>query len=282
MQGADLRRILNRFYREYDFKERLLHDPIAIPHRYKTAADIEVAGFLAASFAYGRVGLFMPVVEKILSPMGRSPHDFLVHFRIARHAALFHGMHYRFNKNEDVLCLLFILHAMLRKEGSLERSLMKHYRDEDADIGNALSGMISGFLSIDTTKVYGKNIRPDGLMQFFPTPANGSACKRQNLFLRWMVRDRDIDFGVWKGIPKKKLVIPLDTHIMKISRCLGLTARKSADWKTAVEVTEALRRLDPEDPLKYDFALCHQGISGLCRGATDRAVCADCVLKATS
>jgi uncharacterized protein (TIGR02757 family) len=281
MPGADLRRILNRFYREYDFRERLLHDPIKIPHRYKDPADIEVAGFLSASFAYGRVGLFTPVVEKILSPMGRSPHDFLVHFRIARHAGLFHGIHYRFNKNEDVLCLLFILHAMLRKEGSLERSLMKHYRDEDADIGNALSGMISKFLSIDTAKVYGKNIRPDGLMQFFPTPANGSACKRQNLFLRWMVRDRDIDFGVWKGIPKKKLVIPLDTHIMKISRCLGLTARKSADWKTAVEVTEALRRLDPEDPLKYDFALCHQGISGLCRGAADRAVCADCALKAT-
>jgi uncharacterized protein (TIGR02757 family) len=81
-----------------------------------------------------------------------------------------------------------------------------------------------------------------------------------------VVRDRDIDFGIWKGIPKNKLVIPLDTHIMKISQCLGFTKRKSADWKTAVEITESLKRFDPEDPLKYDFALCHHGISGLCKG----------------
>ena len=86
-----------------------------------------------------------------------------------------------------------------------------------------------------------------------------------NLFLRWMVRDRDIDFGLWKGIPGNLLVIPLDTHIARISRCLGLTGRRSRDWKMAVEITENLKRLDPEDPLKYDFALCHQGITGLCR-----------------
>jgi uncharacterized protein (TIGR02757 family) len=279
---AQLKQILDIFYKEYDFRERLLHDPIEFPHRYQDPRDIEIAGFVSSCFAYGKVGLFKPVIEKLLSVMGRHPHEFLLHFSIARHARRFDGIRYRFNRNQDIICLLFMLHRMIIKEGSLEGAFMKHYQDEDRNIGNALSGMVDGFLSVDTTKVYGKNIRPDGLMQFFPTPANGSACKRQNLFLRWMVRDRDIDFGVWKGIPKKKLVIPLDTHIMKISRCLGLTARKSADWKTAVEVTEALRRLDPEDPLKYDFALCHQGISGLCRGATDRAVCADCVLKATS
>jgi uncharacterized protein (TIGR02757 family) len=93
------------------------------------------------------------------------------------------------------------------------------------------------------------------------------------------VRDRDIDFGIWKGIPKNKLIIPLDTHIARISRCLGFTARKSQDWKTALEITSSLRKLDPEDPLKYDFALCHHGISGMCRGMREKEGCRGCVFN---
>jgi len=275
MPAPGLRSILDRFYRTYDFRERLLLDPIELPHRYRDPRDIEIAAFLASSFAYGKVGLFKPVAAKILFTMGKSPHDFLLHFSIARHARLFDGIRYRFNRNEDILCLLFILHATLKRERSLELSLMKHYQDRDENTGNALAAMISGFLSVNTEKVYGRNVRPAGLLQFFPSPARGSTCKRQNLFLRWMVRDRDIDFGIWKGIPKNKLVIPLDTHIMKISQCLGFTKRTSADWKTAVEITESLRKLDPEDPLKYDFALCHHGISGLCKGIR-REDCREC------
>ena len=141
---------------------------------------------------------------------------------------------------------------------------MRFYKPDDTNIGNGLTGLINYILEIDTSKVYGRNIHPAGLMQFFPSPSGGSACKRANLFLRWMVRDRDIDFGIWKGIPKNRLVIPLDTHIARISRCLGFTRRASSDWKTAVEITEALKELNPEDPLKYDFALCHHGISGMC------------------
>jgi uncharacterized protein (TIGR02757 family) len=156
---------------------------------------------------------------------------------------------------------------------------MKHYQDEDENIGNALSGMITELLSVNTAKVYGRDIRPAGLVQFFPSPVGGSTCKRQNLFLRWMVRDRDIDFGIWRDIPTNKLVIPLDTHIMKISQCLGFTKRTSADWKTAVEITESLRRFDPDDPLKYDFALCHHGISGLCKGRKGRASCRECAFR---
>lgn len=279
MPAPGLRRILNRFYRTYDFRERLLQDPIALPHRYRDPRDIELAGFLASSFAYGKVGLFKPLTEKVLSIMGKSPHDFLMHFSITRHARLFQGLRYRFNRNEDILCLLFVLHATLNKEGSLEKAFMRHYQDRDENIGNALSGTIIEFLSINTARVYGRDIRPAGLKQFFPSPVGGSTCKRQNLFLRWMVRNRDIDFGIWKGIPKHKLVIPLDTHIMKISQCLGFTKKTSAGWKTAVEITESLKQFDPEDPLKYDFALCHQGIGGLCRGTKHSAVCSNCVFR---
>jgi len=97
-----------------------------------------------------------------------------------------------------------------------------------------------------------------------------------------MVRDRDIDFGLWKGVPKNKLIIPLDTHIARISRCLGLTFRKTQDWKMAVEITESLKRFDPEDPVKYDFALCHHGISGVCKGVKDPGGCRMCVFGGSS
>jgi uncharacterized protein (TIGR02757 family) len=279
---SELKGILDRFYREYNFRERLLHDPIEFPHRYRDKGDIEIAGFLACCFAYGKVGLFKPVVEKILLVMGKSPRDFLLHFSVSRQAGLFDGIQYRFNRNEDILCLLFMLGSLLKKEGSLEKSFMKHYRGADENIGNGLAGMVDEFLKTDATKIYGKNVKPSGLMQFLPSPEKGSSCKRQNLFLRWMVRDRDIDFGIWKGVPKNRLVIPLDTHIMKISQCLGFTERRSADWKTAVEITESLKRFDPEDPLKYDFALCHQGISGLCKGPSDISSCRDCVFRQRS
>lgn len=276
---SELRAILNRFYQTYDFRQRVLHDPIEFPHRYKDARDIEVAGFLACCFAYGRIGLFKPVIEKILSIMGASPYDFLLHFSITKQAKRFQGVYYRFNRNEDIICLLFILHKILRQEGSIENIFMVHYLDTDENIGNGLTAMMDRLLSLDTTRIYGRNIKPSGLLQFFPSPAKGSTCKRSALFLRWMIRDKDIDLGIWKAIPKNKLVIPLDTHIMKISRCLGFTHRNSADWKTAVEITEALKQFDPKDPLKYDFALCHQGVSGLCQGKGHGAGCIHCAFS---
>jgi uncharacterized protein (TIGR02757 family) len=274
-----LKNILDKFYREYDFQERMRHDPIEFPHRYKEPRDIEVSGFIASSLAYGRVDLFKPVLEKILPAMGRSPYEFLLNFDINKKRKLFQGINYRFNKNEDILCLIFILHKILTKYSSLENLFMKFYIPEALNIREALEGFVEAMLNTDTSAVYGKNIKPGGLLQFFSSPRNGSACKRANLFLRWAIRDRDIDFGIWKGIPKNKLVIPLDTHIAKISRCLGFTSRMSQDWKTAVEITEALKKFDPEDPLKYDFALCHHGISGVCKGKRENKACKECVFN---
>jgi uncharacterized protein (TIGR02757 family) len=162
---------------------------------------------------------------------------------------------------------------------SLENVFMKFFRSDSLTIEEGLAGFVAALLQTNTSSVYGKDIKPAGLRQLFPSPVDGSACKRANLFLRWMVRDRDIDFGIWEGIPKKKLVIPLDTHIARISRCLGFTVRKSPGWKMAVEITESLKRFDPEDPLKYDFALCHHGISGVCKGEKNGAECKGCTLK---
>jgi uncharacterized protein (TIGR02757 family) len=260
----DLKTTLDRFYEDFDFAGTILRDPIELPLSYSALRDKEIAGFIAAAFAYGNVKLFKPVEKMLLSRMGASPFDFIVDFDIKSQRKLFGGIKYRFNENDDIVALFFLLHEVLRKHGSIEAAFKRHYREDDTDIGKALAGLIDDMITVDTSPVYGSNIKPSGLLQFIPSPRKGSACKRMNLYLRWMIRDRDIDFGIWKGIPKNKLVIPLDTHISRISKCLGLTNRKSQDWKMAVEITEALMKLDPEDPLKYDFALCHQGISKVC------------------
>ncbi|MBI5205945.1 MAG: TIGR02757 family protein [Nitrospirae bacterium] len=273
----EIKRLLDRYYKEYNFGERILHDPIEFPHRYKKPEDIEIAGFIASCFAYGRVGLFKPVIGRILSRMGGSPCNFLIDFKARRDGSLFAGIKYRFNEERDIVCLFHAISKTLNAYKSIGDSFKGFYKKDDPDTGNALTGFIDYILGIDTSGVYGRNIKPDGFLQFFPSPEKGSACKRMNLFLRWMIRDRDIDFGIWKGIPKNKLVIPLDTHIARISRCLGFTKRKADNWKTAVEITEALKKLDPEDPLKYDFAMCHHGISGLCEFKFTK--CAKCALK---
>ena len=259
-----LKSILDKFYKEYDFRNGIVLDPIEFPHKYKRPEDVEIVGFIASCFAYGRVDLFKPVINALLFKMGKSPYDFLLGFNLNKHRDLFSGTKYRFNKSDDIIAFFYALHKILKKFGSIESVFELHYRDEDSDIKNGLAGLVETILNTDISPVYRKNIKPYGFVQFFPSPEKGSACKRMNLFLRWMIRNRDIDFGIWHGIPKNKLVIPLDTHIARIARCLGFTKRSSQDWKTAVEITEALKQFDSEDPLKYDFALCHQGISKVC------------------
>lgn len=254
---------------------------------YSTPEDVEIAGFIASLFAYGRVDLFIPVIERILKPCGKHPALLLKNFTLKKHYKCFKGINYRFNREKDIICLMYMLNYVLKEWGSLRNLFYHHYKPEDNDIGPALKGFVDLFLSIDTSSVYGKNIKPNGLAQFFPSPEKGSACKRMNLFLRWMIRTADIDMGIWDKIPPSKLIIPLDTHISKISRCLGLTKRTASDWKTAREITTSLKKLDPIDPLKYDFALCHHGISGLCKGMNHavhtkekkfKETCKDCIL----
>jgi uncharacterized protein (TIGR02757 family) len=272
-----LKRTLDRFYTTYDFQKRLRHDPIEFPRRYTKAEDIEIAGFIASCFAYGKVELFRPVVERILRPGGRHPALFFRNFSLKLDAKRMRGIHYRFHKEKDILGLLCLLSKVLKQHGSLKNLFLKHYTDEQEDVGHALGCFSDNLADAGISPDAVKNSRPAALA-FFPSPRTGSACKRLNLFLRWMVRDRDIDLGIWDEIPPSKLIIPLDTHIARIARCLGLTQRASSGWNTAKEITRSLKELDPQDPLKYDFALCHHGISGLCRGEKFRDTCKSCAL----
>jgi uncharacterized protein (TIGR02757 family) len=273
---TELKKILDNFYETYNFQDRLQHDPVSFPLRYKRPEDAEIAGFIASCFAYGRVGHIKPFIESILSRVGKDPSGFLKKFSLNKDSNLFQGLQYRFNKEDDIICLAFMLGKVLHHWGSLKNLFYHYYDPAHITIRPALTSFVQYFYDMDTSAVYGTNRKPDSLLQLFPSPQKGSACKRMNLFLRWMIRTGDIDLGIWDHIPPSKLIIPLDTHIAKISKCLGLTGRISSDWKTAEEITASLKQLDPHDPLKYDFALCHQGISGLCKGEESVLTCTKC------
>ncbi|MEO5357467.1 MAG: TIGR02757 family protein [Nitrospirae bacterium YQR-1] len=271
-----LKELLDGFYDSFDFKGRVLNDPIEFPMMYKTHADIEVSGLIAASLSYGKVTLFKPVIRLILQKMGKTPAEFLLNFDVKTHKDLFSGISYRFNRNEDVLALLFVISEILKNYGSVRNLFVSNFT---GGIYGSIHGFVQYAQRVDTEPVYGSGKKSDGFLQFFPDPAKGSACKRVNMYLRWMVRSGDIDFGLWPEIPASALVIPLDTHISKVARCLGLTKRKSNDWKAAVEITQALCGLNPQDPLRYDFALCHHGISGSCKAIRQADACNNCSLN---
>lgn len=262
---------LDKLYNEYNFSERLIHDPIMFPHKFSKIEDIEAVGFIAAAFAYGRIDLFMAVVEKILKIMGKNPYDFLINFDIRKHQKPFLGISYRFSSSEDIISFVFALHKVFREHRRLENLFEQNYSKTDENIGKALTGFVDAFVNMTYPEIRRYS---HGFLHFFPSPENGSTCKRLTLFLRWMIRDKDIDLGIWKGIPKNKLVIPLDTHIARISKCLGFTKRKSVDWRAAIEITESLKSLDQDDPLKYDFVLCHLGITKVC----SKVRCSECNL----
>ena len=275
-----LQQTLETFYRRYDLKQRIAHDPVEFPHRYGRRIDRETAGFIASCLAYGRIDLFKPVLERIFRIMGPSPYGFVLDFDAGRDGRMFDGIRYRMNTTPDIVAFLHLLSRMLNEHGSLGGFFGRAFGKDDPNTIHALSKFVRAFYAGDTAVVYGKRAYPFGLLQMLPSPDRGGTCKRSNMFLRWMVRKDDgVDFGLWKFIPASKLIIPLDTHIARIARYLGLTERKSMDMKTAIDITERLKRFAPADPVKYDFALCHLGISGKCPPKRSRLSCFSCSLK---
>ncbi|MFQ5597345.1 MAG: TIGR02757 family protein [Nitrospiria bacterium] len=269
-----LHSLLETLHRQPIPQDWILSDPIALPRRYRSPLDIEVVGLLSAMMAYGRVHLFKAVVEKILALCGVSPYEYVANFDPVKERSRFQGIYYRFNRAEDFLSLLQSFGRVLRQYGSLGTLFAALYREDEADIGPTLSRFVA-VLSENCPRPLTR-----GLAYLLPSPTTGSACKRFNLFLRWMIRPKDgVDFGLWSAIPAAKLIMPLDTHIVRISGYLGLTSRKSPDWKMATEITMSLKKFDPIDPLKFDFPLCHLGISGACPEKEDREKCSPCLLK---
>jgi|SRR3990170_97108 len=272
---------LDKLYTTFDLKF-LSPDPLEFVHRFKKQEDQEVVGFIASSLAYGQVERILKSIRNVLERMGNQPYRFVINFNPRRDTKVFDGFIHRFNNGKDIACLIYLTQQMIEEHGSLGEFFLKGYNPTDANIKNALVSFTERALSLDTFAIYGKAKLPKnaGVRFFFPSPKDGSPCKRLNLYLRWMVRNGDaLDFGLWKKIYPNKLIIPLDTHIARMSQNIGLTKRKSTDWKMAEEITESLKMLDPEDPVKYDFALCRLGILEHCPKQKDLRKCERCFIK---
>jgi len=261
-------------------RARIDHDPVRFPHRHRDPKDIEIAALVAACLAYGRAQLFLGKLEQLFAAMGRSPSLFAQRFEPARDSEALRGFAYRFNAAADVALLISGAGRLQREQGTLGAAFQ-----EDFEAAGELKGALARFVERvrragdpGVQRVLGP---PRAFGHLLPDPGRGGACKRLLLFLRWMVRGgpKDpIDFGLWKEIPASALIVPLDTHVARFSRCLSLTRRNDISWTTAEDVTASLRALAPEDPVKYDFALCHRGMSGACPRRRDRQICRPCAL----
>jgi uncharacterized protein (TIGR02757 family) len=262
-RAAALKPALDRLYRECA-GAAAPEDPIDCVRGYPAAADREIAGFIAAGLAFGRVAGINASVRAVLAPMGASPAGFVRAFDSRRDAAPFLPFVHRWVRGRDVIALLVILRHMLDTAGSLEQFFADGDDPASPDIGPGLESFGARARRVDLRPVYGLVDARPGVHAFFPLPSGTSACKRLNLFLRWMVRGDAIDLGAWSRVSPARLIVPLDVHVIRVGRCLGLTPYASPGWRMAASITASLREIDPADPVKYDFALCHLGMAGLC------------------
>jgi uncharacterized protein (TIGR02757 family) len=261
--ASRLRGALDRLYEAFNHPESAL-DPVQIVRRYPRVDDREIVAFLAAGLAFGRVASVMASIEEVCAVLGPRPAAFVRGFDPARDAAPLRPFVHRWTRGVDVSGVLWVLRDLLVEYGSIERAFASGLESEAPDVERAIEAFSARARAIDLRPVYGRPCRAPGAHYFFSRPSTGAACKRLNLFLRWMVRQDRVDPGGWTRVPPRQLVVPLDTHTIRVGRCLRLTGRASPGWKMAAGITASLRTLDPDDPVRYDFALCHLSMMGAC------------------
>jgi uncharacterized protein (TIGR02757 family) len=238
---------LEALYSEYNHRSYVHPDPLEFLYDFHDPLDVEVVGFIASSLAYGNVMQILRSVSLVLGRMGRCPSAFLLNTPFDRIEESFSNFKHRFTTGQDLARLLWGLRRVIERHGSLQKCFMSRLYPNHHTVIPALSAFVESVL-------------PEGCDFLIPAPGKGSACKRLNLFLRWMVRCDDVDPGGWEGVSPSQLIVPLDTHMYRIAMTLGLTERKQADLRTAVEITEAFRKVSPRDPVRYDFVLTRFGI----------------------
>ena len=252
-------------------------DPIQLVRRYVRADDVEIVAFCAAGLAFGRVASVMQSIGRLLDVMGDRPAAFVRAFDPVRDGVGLRTFVHRWIRGTDVVALLWVLRQMLERSGSLEAFFLEG--DEGGvDVREALDSFSRRAMALDLRAAYGKVPARPGVAYFFPRPSIGSACKRMNLFMRWVVRRDALDLGVWTRVSPARLIVPLDTHVIRVGRCLKLTRYASPGWPMALDITQALRTLDPLDPVKYDFSVCHLGMMNACGFQTPKGD-ANCPLK---
>lgn len=241
----------SRYSRKYSS-----NDPVWILHNLKNKKDIEVLAFIISCFSYGRVELIIDFISKLVESINKEIYEFIINYNPSKDRKYIRGFYYRFNSESDLSELFRCLSCILKKYHSLENLFMEKYSNSEKNILTPLNHFTK------TLNSFSKKRQGSSFRYLVPVPENNSTCKRLNLFLRWLVRKDNIDFGLWKNVSKSKLIIPVDTHVYSVSRELGLLKRKSCDLKFALALTDKLKTFDSNDPVKYDFALCHLGIEG--------------------
>jgi uncharacterized protein (TIGR02757 family) len=251
-----LHRRLEELYRHYDLRF-LDPDPLELVRQQTTAADREVVGLLASGLAFGNVVQIKRSTTLVLEALGPRPAEAVALVEPRELARRLRGFRHRWLDGRDVACLLGFIRQMRASHGTVEAFFAEGLSPGDADVGPALASFSRRALALEHGGLYrGRRLPPRaGVRYFFPSPEGGSACKRLNLYLRWMARGDGVDLGVWRRPHPGQLVLPLDTHTCAIARRLRLTRYRSPGWAMALDITRRLRRLAPDDPVKYDFAL---------------------------
>jgi len=266
----DLKPVLDRLYAEFNHADSAT-DPIQIVRRFTRDDDREVVGFIAGALAFGRVLSVLQSIERVLAVMGPQPAAYVRQFDPRRDGPAFAAIVHRWTRGPDLVALLWILRQMVDRAGSVEGFFLEGHGAPAQDIEGALTSFSTRALALDLKAAYGRVPKRPGVCYFFPRPSAGSGCKRLNLFLRWMVRRDALDLGVWRRVSPSQLIVPLDTHVIRVGTCLRLTTYTSPGWRMARDITASLRRLDPEDPVKYDYALCHLGMMNACGFSREQA-----------
>lgn len=244
------KRKLEGLYVFYNSRRWVHPDPLEFLYGYNHLKDREVAGFIASSLAYGRVAQIHKSVSCVLKKMGPSPHDFLLSATASSLLEIYSDFKHRFTTGEELAQMLIGVKSVIQRYGSLYNCFLSGFNSNQANVFGGLSFLLN---ELRATLKCTKN-------SLLPLPERGSACKRLHLFLRWMVREDNVDPGGWNKVSPAKLCVPLDTHMHRICLLLGLTGRKNVDMKTSLEITNAFQSIEPDDPVRYDFALTRLGI----------------------
>lgn len=258
-----LRGALENLYAGYN-AERSVNDPVWRVHDYARADDREVVAFIASALAFGRVQSVLNSIDGMLKVMGPSPAAFVRDFDPVRDRDCFKDLVHRWTNGRDFAALVWLMHQMIATHGSIEGFFAEGLAADDIDVGRALQSFSTRALALDQKAIYGRSRPKPGVAYFFSRPSSGGACKRLNLFLRWMVRTDRVDLGVWSKVRPSQLMVPLDTHVIRVGQCLRLTTLKSPGWRMAADITASLRAIDPIDPIKFDFSICHLGMMNAC------------------
>ena len=249
----DLQEYLDEQVELYNKPSFIEADPISIPHQFSKKQDIEIIGLWVAILAWGQRKTIINSGNRLVELMGGSPHDFILNHKEKDRERFLDFKHRTFQAT-DTLWFLEFFQQYYRKNDSLENAFSRHLSPDDETVENALRGFHDLFFEDENA--------PHRTRKHIATPARKSACKRINMYLRWMVRQdkKGVDFGLWKAIKPSQLLMPLDVHVDRVARKFGLLERKQTDWLSVLELTENLRQFDAEDPVKYDFALFGAGV----------------------